>query len=427
MPKNLTTWIGLAIVLGVPAGLLSATNPDLSWLFAWTHIFGEIFVASLKMLVVPVILTSLLVGVTSVGDVSKMGQLGGRAAAYYMLTTGIAIAIGLVLVNVIEPGVGADLTSAQMTDQAEAGMDLTPDTLLRDFLVDKNRGAIRNPFKALAEGNVLGIILFTLLLGGGLVAIGNAGEPVIRVVRGLDKAVMKVVDWVLWLAPLGVFALLHKSLADGGLAALKALAAYSGTVTLALAIHGFIALPLLVRFIGGLSPLDWIRGIRAPMAVALSTASSSATLPVTIEACEENLEVPAPVASFVLPLGATMNMDGTALYEAIAALFVAQAYGIDLSMGQQLVIFFTAAAASVGAAGIPSAGLVTMAMVFQAVGLPLEGIGLILAVDRFLDMFRTTVNVMGDTSAAVVLTRFAPENKPTSGLLANVAKVLQRP
>ena len=408
MLKNLTAWIGLAIGLGVPAGLLTATNPDLAWLFSWTHIFGDIFVASLKMLVVPVILTSLLVGVTSVGDISKMGQLGGRAAVYYIATTAIAICIGLILVNVFEPGVGADLSTAQMTEQAEAGKDLRPDTLLRDFLVDKKRGAIRNPFKALAEGNVLGIILFTLLLGGGLVAIGEAGKSTIEVVKGLDKAVMKVVDWVLWLAPLGVFALLQRSLADGGLSALKALAAYSGVVAAALAIHGFVALPLIVKFVGGLSPVEWLRGIRQPMAVAVSTASSSATLPVTIEACEENLDVPGPVASFVLPLGATMNMDGTALYEAIAALFVAQAYGIDLSLGQQLVVFFTAAAASVGAAGIPSAGLVTMAMVFQAVGLPLEGIGLILAVDRFLDMFRTTVNVMGDTSAAVVLKRFAP-------------------
>lgn len=410
MLKNLTAWIGLAIGLGVPAGLLTATNPDLAWLFSWTHIFGDIFVASLKMLVVPVILTSLLVGVTSVGDISKMGQLGGRAAVYYIATTAVAICIGLILVNVFEPGVGADLSSAQMTEQAEAGKDLRPDTLLRDFLVDKDRGAIRNPFKALAEGNVLGIILFTLLLGGGLVAIGEAGKSTIEVVKGLDKAVMKVVDWVLWLAPLGVFALLQRSLADGGLSALKALAAYSGVVAAALAVHGFVALPLIVKFVGGLSPVEWLRGIRQPMAVAVSTASSSATLPVTIEACEENLDVPGPVASFVLPLGATMNMDGTALYEAIAALFVAQAYGIDLSLGQQLVVFFTAAAASVGAAGIPSAGLVTMAMVFQAVGLPLEGIGLILAVDRFLDMFRTTVNVMGDTSAAVVLKRFAPSS-----------------
>lgn len=406
MLKNLTAWIGIAIGLGVPAGLIVAANPALAWMFDWTHIFGDIFVASLKMLVVPVILTSLLVGVTSVGDVGKMGQLGGRAAVYYISTTAIAILIGLLLVNIIEPGVGADLSAAQMTDQAEAGKDLRPDTLLRDFLVDKKRGAIRNPFKALAEGNVLGIILFTLLLGGGLVAIGEAGKQTIDVVKGLDKAVMKVVDWVLWLAPLGVFALLQRSLADGGLSALKALAAYSGTVAAALAIHGFIALPLIVKFVGGMSPVTWLRGIRSPMAVAVSTASSSATLPVTIEACEENLDVPGPVASFVLSLGATMNMDGTALYEAIAALFVAQAYGIDLSLGQQLVIFFTAAAASVGAAGIPSAGLVTMAMVFQAVGLPLEGIGLILAVDRFLDMFRTTVNVMGDTSAAVVLKRF---------------------
>ena len=408
MPKNLTAWIGVAIVAGLVAGLASAASPGLASALSWLHILGDVFVAALKMLVVPVILSSLVVGVTSIGDVASVGRLGGRAATYYVCTTAIAIGIGLVLVNIVQPGVGADLSGAQMTSQAEAGKDLTVDTLLADFLVSKERGAIRNPFDALASGNVLGIILFSLLLGGAITAVGEKGKPLLGFFQSLDAVVMKMIDWVMWLAPIGVFVLLQKSLADGGLSALKALAAYSGTVFAALAVHGLVALPLIVLLVGRMSPLRWFKGIRPALAVAVSTASSAATLPVTIEACEENLEVPGPVASFVLPLGATMNMDGTALYEAIAALFVAQAYGIDLSLGQQLVVFFTAAAASVGAAGIPSAGLVTMAMVFQAVGLPLEGIGLILAVDRFLDMFRTTVNVMGDTSAAVVLKRFAP-------------------
>lgn len=407
MPKNLTTWIGIAIVAGLVAGLASAAVPGLAAALSWLHILGDVFVAALKMLVVPVILSSLVVGVTSIGDITKVGRMGGRAAAYYLTTTMIAIGIGLVLVNVVQPGVGADLSSAKMTAQAEAGSDLTVDTLLKDFLVSKDRGAIRNPFDSLASGNVLGIILFALLLGGAITAVGEKGKPLLAFFRSLDAVVMQVIDWVMWLAPVGVFVLLQKALADGGIAALQALFAYSATVMGALAIHGLIALPLIVRFVGGLNPYTWFRGIRPALAVAVSTASSAATLPVTIDVCEENLDVPPPVASFVLPLGATMNMDGTALYEAIAALFVAQAYGIDLSLGQQVVVFFTAAAASVGAAGIPSAGLVTMAMVFQAVGLPLEGIGLILAVDRFLDMFRTTVNVMGDTAGAVVIKRFA--------------------
>ncbi|MCO4772929.1 MAG: dicarboxylate/amino acid:cation symporter, partial [Deltaproteobacteria bacterium] len=332
MPKNLTTWIGVAIVGGLVAGLASATSPGLASALSWLHIVGDVFVAALKMLVVPVILSSLVVGVTSIGDITKIGRMGGRAAVYYLCTTAVAIAIGLVLVNIVQPGVGADLAGAKMTEQAQAGSELTVDTLLRDFLVSKERGAIRNPFDSLASGNVLGIILFALLLGGAISAVGEKAKPLLEFFRALDVVVMKVIDWVMWLAPLGVFVLLQKALAAGGLDALRALAAYSLTVSGALALHGLVALPLIVRFVGGLNPLTWLRGIRPALAVAISTASSAATLPVTIEACEENLEVPPPVASFVLPLGATMNMDGTALYEAIAALFVAQAYGIDLSV-----------------------------------------------------------------------------------------------
>jgi proton glutamate symport protein len=214
-----------------------------------------------------------------------------------------------------------------------------------------------------------------------------------------------VVRVVLWTAPLGVLGLLASVLAERGVDAIFALGRYSFTVLLGLGIHGLIVLPLLVALLGRMAPRRWFAGIRPALAVALSTSSSSATLPVTMEACEENLGVPTEVASFVLPLGATMNMDGTAMYEAVAALFVAQVYGMDLSLAQQGVVVVTAMAASVGAAGIPSAGLVTMAMVFEAVGLPLEGIGLILTVDRFLDMGRTMVNVMGDTAGAVILSR----------------------
>ena len=408
MPKNLTRWIGIAIVFGVALGLLANKSPGLAAALAPLSVLGDLFIAALKMLVVPIIATSLIVGVTSIGDVGRVGRMGSRAAAYYLLSTGIAAIVGLTLVNLINPGIGADLGAATMTEQATRGADLTLGKFVTNFVVR----SVRNPFEALAAGDVLSIIVFCLLFGGALVSLGETARPVIDLFRGLDKAVMRMIEWVMWLAAPGVFILLFGALAEGGLDALTSLAKYCATVVAALLVHGFVVLPLLVKYVGGMSPVEWLRGIRPAMAVALSTSSSSATLPVTIEACEKNLEVPRPVASFVLPLGATMNMDGTALYEAIAAVFVAQAYGIDLSLGQQFLVFFTASAASVGAAGIPSAGLVTMAMVFTAVGLPLEGIGLIVAVDRFLDMGRTVVNVMGDTVGSVVVHRHTGETAP---------------
>ena len=402
MPKNLTRWIGIAIVMGVALGLLANEAPAIASALAPLSVIGDLFIASLKMLVVPVIATSLIVGVTSIGDVSRVGRMGGRASLYYLGSTAIAAIVGLTLVNLIQPGVGADLGAATMTEQALQGGDLTLGKFVSDFLVR----SVRNPFAALAAGDVLSIIVFSLLFGGALVSLGDAARPVVDLFRSLDKAVMRMIDWIMWLAAPGVFVLLFGALAEGGLDALASLGKYCLTVVAGLTVHGLIVLPLLVKYVGRRSPAEWLRGIRPALAVALSTSSSSATLPVTIEACENNLDIPRPVASFVLPLGATINMDGTALYEAIAAMFVAQAYGIELSLGQQFLVFFTASAASVGAAGIPSAGLVTMAMVFSAVGLPLEGIGLIVAVDRFLDMGRTVVNVMGDTVGAVVVARY---------------------
>ena len=406
MPKNLTRMIGIAIAAGVVLGLIANSTPALAAALSPLKVVGDLFIAALKMLVVPVIATSLIVGVTSIGDVSRVGRMGSRAAVYYLASTAIAAVIGLTLVNLMTPGVGADLGAATMTEQATRGADLTLGGFVTDFVVR----SVRNPFAALAAGDVLSIIVFCLLFGGALVSLGDTAKPVVELFRALDKAVMRMIEWVMWLAAPGVFVLLFGALSEGGLQALSSLAKYCTTVVAALLVHGFVVLPLLVKLVGGRSPIEWLRGIRPAMAVALSTSSSSATLPVTIDACEKNLEVPRPVASFVLPLGATMNMDGTALYEAIAAMFVAQAYGIDLSLGQQFLVFFTASAASVGAAGIPSAGLVTMAMVFTAVGLPLEGIGLIVAVDRFLDMGRTVVNVMGDTVGSVVVDRFTRDD-----------------
>jgi len=265
--------------------------------------------------------------------------------------------------------------------------------------------ALSNPFAALADLNVLAIIVFALLLGGILSTLGDKGQPLLKVFDSLNRAMMKMVNIIMLIAPLGVFALMANEIAASGLSVLLVLLKYMATVCIGLGVHALVILPTILWALGRMSPLTYFRGIREALAIAFSTSSSSATLPVTMKCLDKNLDVPDQVTGFVLPLGATINMDGTALYEAVAAIFIAQLYGIDLSFGAQATIFITATAASIGAAGIPSAGTVTMVMVFTAVGLPLEGIGLILAVDRILDMFRTTVNVWGDGTGAVVIAR----------------------
>ena len=406
LPQTLTQWIGVAVILGIALGLAAHESAALASTLAPLELFGELFIRCLKLLIIPVIITSLVVGVTSIGDLGRLGRLGGKAATYYLGTTAIAAVLGLVLVNVIQPGAGVSFEDAsEVPSKAQAGSGMTVGSMLSRIFGE----TLLSPIQSLRDGDVLTVIFACLLFGLVLIVLGDRARHITAAFKRADAVVMQVVRNIMWVAPLGVLGLLEANLAKGGLDALLAVGRYCITVTLGLGIHGFVILPLIVLFIGKMSPRTWIRGIRPAVAVALSTSSSSATLPVTIEACEDNLGVPTGVASFVLPLGATMNMDGTALYEAIAALFVAQVFGIELSLIQQVVVFVTAMAASVGAAGIPSAGLVTMAMVFEAVGLPLEGIGLILAVDRFLDMGRTVVNVMGDTAGAVVLTQLTRE------------------
>ncbi len=400
VPTSLTGLIGLALLIGTPLGLAAHASDALLSLLAPIIFFGDLFIACLKLLIVPIIVPSLVVGVANVGDVSRLGKLGGRAAAYYMGTTAIAATLGLVLVNLIRPGDGASLEGYDIPAKAEAGRDMG----VGDMLMKVFGNTLLHPIDSLREGDIITVITVTLLFGLGLILIGERVAPVVDGFKRLERIIMGVVHNIMWLAPIGVVGLLIEALGKSGLGLLLDLGKYCLTVLLALGIHGFIILPLIVLLIGKRKPLEWFRGIRPAMAVAFSTSSSAATLPVTIQSVEENLDVPTPVASFVLPLGATMNMDGTALYEAIAALFVAQALGFDLGMGQQLVVLITAMAASVGAAGIPSAGIVTMVMVFQSVGLPLEPLGAIYAVDRVLDMCRTVVNVMGDTAGAVVLT-----------------------
>ena len=380
---------------------------------------GEVFLKALFVLVVPLVMSSIIVGVTSLGDVRRLGPLGGRAVLYFMTTTGIAVVIGLVLVLLIQPGTpgSAESATSDMTTVSERLVD-KPDSvpeLLRTILT----GLIpKNLFSAMANADVLPLIIFSLVFGGILTTVGERGRLVIQVVEGVNEAIMAMVHLLMWAAPVGIGALIAGRLGEaGGFSGfwpqLVQLSAYAGTVILGLLIHGLIVIPLLLHFIGKQNVITYARNIGTALTTAFSTSSSAATLPLTMEAVIEENKVSPRTARFVLPLGATINMDGTALYEAVAAVFIAQSYGIELGFAQTVIIVLTATLAAVGAAGIPEAGLVTMVIVLKSVNLPIEGIALILVIDWFLDRCRTTVNVWGDAAGSAVIDRL--ENKARGG------------
>jgi Na+/H+-dicarboxylate symporter len=362
---------------------------------------GNIFLNALKMVVIPLLFCSMIVGITKLGDVRKLGKTGGKTLSYFLATSSISVAIGLILVNIIQPGVGFGIFSSNVPEIVQNRESYSFLSWLSDQIPYNIMGAA-------AETKGLPIGVFALFFGGVLTTIGSKGRPVIAFFEGLNEAIMKIVHIIMWFAPIGIFGLVAGQLAaQGGLgefgSVLSALGKYSLVVILGLLLHGVVVLPLLLKFIGGKNPIEYFVGMSQALTTAFATASSSATLPVTMDCVEEKNDIDKRSSSFVLPLGATINMDGTALYEAVAAMFIAQAYGIDLTILQQVVIFATAVLASIGAAGIPEAGLVTMVLVLQAVGLPLEGIGLILAIDWFLDRCRTSVNVWGDSIGAAVI------------------------
>lgn len=380
-------------ILGVLGGLF------LGDFFLSISFIGTIFLNALKMVVVPLIIASMIVGVTSLGDIRKLGRTTGKTLLYYLVTTGFSVLIGIILVNIIRPGVGVENFGAFVPDLVAESSGKT--------LIDVLVGLIpSNIFMAASETQVLPLIVVSLFFGGVLTTIGDKGKPIIEFFEGLNAAIMKAVTLILYFAPIGVMALIGGIVAENRESIdelVSGLALYSITVIVGLLIHAVIILPLILKMLTGKKPFPYFVNMGEALATAFTTASSSATLPITMECVEDKNEVDSRAASFVLPLGATINMDGTALYEAVAALFIAQIYGIDMTMGQQVIIFLTATLASVGAAGIPHAGTVTMVFVLSAVGLPLEGIGLIWAIDWFLDRCRTTVNVWGDAVGAAVI------------------------
>jgi proton glutamate symport protein len=356
------------------------------------------------MIIVPLILFSITTGVASVGSGGSLGRLGLKTMGFYLLSTFLAICTGFFFVSVFKPGIGADLGFKMPVENLSVLSDSFGQTLIKIVPT--------NIFEALMKGQMLSIIFFAILFGFFITKLKDKPQMLLMDIfnAGLD-VIMKITLFIIRFTAIGIFSITAKVIAqqvDLGnniSEVISRLGLYVVTVLSSLVIHAFVTLPLLVKVLGRVNPFKHLRNMATPLLTAFSTSSSNATLPLTMEAVEDNDGVSNKIASFTIPLGATVNMNGTALYECVAVIFIAQAYGVDLTFAQQLIVVFTALLAAIGSAGIPMAGLVMMAVVLKAVGLPLEGIGLILAVDRILDMFRTTVNVYGDTCCAVIIAK----------------------
>jgi Na+/H+-dicarboxylate symporter len=386
----------LGLALGVVLNLIGAEGPVEEYLVGGLfYVGGEIFLASLKLLVVPLVFVSLVCGTAALEDVTRLGRVGGKTLALYLATTGIAITLALLAAVIVQPGAGFDLV-ANVTFQAQEAPSLT-DTIIGLFP--------SNPVEAMAEGNMLQIIVFAGLFGLAITMAGEPGRRVLALFNDLNIVVMQLVMLLMNLAPYGVFFLIARVFSVQGFGAIVPLAKYFFVVLGALLLHAFITYPLLLRGLAGLDPVTFFRNVRDPVALAFSTASSGATLPVTLETVEHRLGVHNSIASFTVPLGATINMDGTAIMQGVATAFIAQAYGIDIGASGYLMVVLTATLASVGTAGVPGVGLIMLAMVLRQVGLPVEGIGIIIGVDRLLDMARTAVNVTGDAAVSCIVAR----------------------
>ncbi|MEN8193221.1 MAG: dicarboxylate/amino acid:cation symporter [Bacteroidota bacterium] len=399
MKKIKLHWqILIALVLAVLYGIVFTEYVSyVSWL-------GDLFLRALKMIIVPLIFTSIVTGVANIGSAENLGRLGFKTLSYYLLTTTFAILTGLFFVNILQPGVGADLGFSQQVEGLSTAKDSFGQTLINIIPT--------NIFEAFSDGKILGVIFFSILFGYFLTQINDKPKKrLLGFFNALFDVIMKITMFIIKFTPLGIFGIVAKVVAEQAsdtqalLAVGGRLGLYMITVILSLGVHAMVTLPVIVRFIGRSNPFKHFEALRTALLTAFSTSSSSATLPLTMEAVENNSGVSNKVTSFVLPLGATVNMDGTALYECVAAMFIAQAYGVEMGILQQIIVVITALLASIGAAGIPMAGLVMITIILSAVGLPLEGIGLILAVDRILDMLRTTTNVWSDSCGAVVIAK----------------------
>jgi Na+/H+-dicarboxylate symporter len=359
------------------------------------YVVGKVFLYSLQMLVVPLVLVSLFCGTTALNDPAMLGKLGGKTLILYLMTTALAISIAISFAYLINPGVGFNLptdleyTAKQAPPFVEVLINLVP----------------RNPIQAMATGNMLQIIVFSILLGLAATMAGEPGKRIISIFEDLNVVIMKLVKMVMELAPYAVFALIAKVFAEIGVEAISSLSLYFITVLIALLIHALIVYPTMLTILGKLNPMRFLMKMRTPMTFAFGTASSNATIPVTMRTVTERMGVDKAVGSFSVPFGATINMDGTSIMQGVATVFIAQAYGIDLTLTQLGTVVLMATMASIGTAGVPGVGLIMLATVLTQVGIPVEGIGIIIGVDRLLDMTRTAVNVTGDCAVTCIVAK----------------------
>jgi len=388
---SLPVKIFIGLVLGIVVGLIFQSSPEVA--ITYIKPLGVLFLNLIKMVIVPLVLSSLVVGSASTGDVGKLGRIGIKTLAYFLITTALAVTLGLFFANILQPGLGL---SIPLDATAEAGeIPSMLDTLLNIVPT--------NPIQAMAEANMLQIIIFALFLGISITLVGDKAKPFFDFFDSMAEVCYKIVAIIMEFGPIGVFGLIAPVVAEHGASALLPLLKVIIAVYLSCIVHAVLVYSGAVYLFTKMNPIMFFKGAAPAMMLAFTTSSSSGTLPITMKCTEENLGVPKSISSFVLPLGATINMDGTALYQGVCALFVAQVYGLDLNLAQQMTVVLTATLASIGTAGVPGGGLIMLTMVLQSVGLPLEGVALIGGIDRILDMARTCVNTTGNMACAVVI------------------------
>lgn len=383
--------LGLTINL---SGLTSNSLVDQYLINGLFYVVGQLFILSLKMMVVPLVFVSLFCGTTALRDPAMLGSIGGRTLGFYLMTTAIALGIALSFALMIGVGVGSEIPT-----------DINYVPKESKSFVQVILSIIDNPVKAMAEGNLLAVIVFAILLGLSATMAGKAGEQVIDFFKSFNEVIMKLVMLIMHFAPYAVFAILAKVFAELGVDAIKTLAGYFFTVLGLLIFHALVVYPLLLKLLSGLNPLTFLKKMEGAVTFAFGTSSSNATIPVTLRTVTERMGVNKSVASFTVPFGATINMDGTAIMQGVATVFIANAYGVDLTTSQLLMVVLMATLASIGSAGVPSAGLVMLQGVLLQVGLPIEGIGIILGIDRLLDMTRTAVNITGDAAVTCIVAK----------------------
>ena len=420
MTTKILIWMGAGLVLG---SLINAFASEVAFIQDYFvngvfHVVGAIFVSLLKMLVVPLVTFSLICGVCGIGDINKLGRVGAKSFGLFMLTTALAITLAITVASLVGPGKDFELNQANKTE-----FTATEAPPLSKVIIDL---VPSNPVAAYADGNMLQIIFFTILFAICILMIGERGKSIAEGAEKLNEVMMQVVNVVMNLAPYGVFALMAKTFSLQGLGLILPMISYFGVVALVLVLHATGTLMILLKVLGRVSPLAFLKKMRGVQIFAFSTSSSNATIPVTLRATEKRLGVDNSTASFVVPFGATINMDGTAIMQGVATVFIANVYGIELGITGYLTVIGMAVLASIGTAGVPGVGLIMLAMVFNQVGLPVEGIALIMGVDRLLDMMRTAVNVTGDAAVTTIVARSEDSismetfNDPNAGTIEEV-------